>query len=314
MKYIYLLPILIGILICIKSLNLSKKIKINKEKTKGMIDEPFQSKISNKLYKLSYKFPFKNFINENKADKKVQKIEDLIIASGYGHKLNYRVYIVIQLLILMVSILIFVALGLLLSKGAFIIKFLFNLKDLDGTITTNFKLMALLIISLSILLPKQYLKVKRRRRENDFIKDLPILQLFIILMLKAKRPLKDIFYVLSFTETAYKETFAVAYRKYIRNNEEAMEYLTEEFKNTKFSNTIKILSEYELYSKKESMRVLENGLKSIKDFATKFKKKKDRLSNIISQFSIGLPFLAVLLLGFAPIVYLGITNLLSFLD
>lgn len=306
MSHLYLVPLVIAIIIGFVHLI---TIEISRKK---MIDKPFLNELSNELYVLSYSIPFSWFINPNENDKRVKDLNKIIIDANENHRLNYRVYVTIQILIFLASIVLFFLFSLIANNSASIIKFLFNIQmDLTSPDSIlKMKIIIGMVLMSFILIPSMYLKRKAKNNKFFFLKDLPILQLFIILMLKAKRPLGEVIYVLSTTNTRYKYIFATAYRMYVSDKNSAMEYLYNAFEDTKFADTVLVLKEYGDYSKAESLTVLNNNLKDITEFTNTLKRRKDIGTNVFSQLSLAVPFLSVILLAFSPLVYYGI-NLLN---
>lgn len=307
MSNLYLLPIFIALVYG------GFHILLSNISEKRMIEKPFLNEFSNELYILSFSAPFKWFINTNEDDARVKDINKLIQKSDETKRLNYRVYVTLQTLIILLAIIVWIVLGFLVDNIIIVFKVLFNIQITDVTNNSLFQvkmIIGILLLSLSII-PKYYLKSKANHNSFVFEKDLPILQLFIILMLKANRPLNEVLYVLSTTNTIYQPIFENAYRIYIRDKHEGMEYLYEEFKDTKFIETIKVLMEFRDYSKRDTLIVLNNGLKEITEYTNNMKRKKGIKSNVFAQLYVALPFVSALLLGFgAPISY-GL-NLLNF--
>ena len=307
MNYLYLVPFgiffLLGFFYFITSEMAEKK----------MIDKPFLNELSNELYILSYSAPFKWFINENESDRKVKEIKKMIIEANETTRLNYRVFVVIQNLALLLAFVIFLLFSIVANYSATIVKILFNIQmNMENPSSlTNVKIMVGMVSLLLCIIPSTYLKKKAKKNKFFFVKDLPILQLFIILMLKAKRPLMEVIYVLSTTNTIYKPIFETAYRICVRDKSEGMAYLMEAFEGTKFEETVKVLAEYGAYSKSQTMTVLENGLKEINEYTTTLKRRKDIGSNLVSQVSLFVPMLGAMLLIFSPWAFYGL-NLLNF--
>lgn len=302
MSYIYILPVGLA---CILGL---VYIMLSQVSEKKMIDKPFLNEWSNELYVLSYSTPFKWFVNPNENDERVKDIKKLIIEANESHRLNYRVYVTIQMLLIMFAMFFLFIFSFLADNSVAIFQFLFNIKiDVSNPQTmTQIKIgVGLVLLSLSIV-PKYYLSNKAKKNKFHFLKDLPILQLFIILMLKAKRPLSEVIYVLSTTNTIYRPIFDTGYRIYIRDKNEGMKYLMEAFSDTKFEETVQVLFEYGEYSKKDTMIVLENGLKDITEYTNTLKRRKDIGSNVFAQLSLALPFLSAMLLIFSPLLAYGL--------
>ena len=277
---------------------------------KKMLDRPFSNDLSNELYILSFSSPFTWFINPNEENEKVKNLNKKIIDANMSNKLNYRVFTTIQLLIFFVSIVVFLIFSLFIDHSYFVFKFLFNIDLGEGSSFLSMKIAVGVILLLCTVAPSIYIKNKAHKNELDFQKNLPILQLFIILMLKAKRPLSEVIYVLSKTNTIYKGIFDTTYRIYLRDKKEGMAYLATAFENTKFLDTVIVLSEYGEYSKSDTLKVLENGLKDITEYTNNLKRKKDIKGNVLASFSLGIPYIGVGLLCAVPIISWGL-NLMN---
>lgn len=307
MSNLYLLPIFIALFLGVINLILSNLSE------KKMIDKPFLNELSNELYVLSFSAPFKWFINPNEEDKRVKDINKLIQNANETKRMNYRVYVTLQTLIIFIGIFAWILLSFAIDNIIVLLKLLLNIQmaELTDSSLMQIKLIiGIVLLSMSIL-PKYYLTSKANSNSYTFQKDLPILQLFIILMLKANRPLNEVLYVLSTTNTIYQPIFDNTYRIYIRDKHDGMEYLYEAFKDTKFVETVKVLMEFRDYSKKDTIIVLNNGLKEITEHTNNMKRKKGIKSNVFAQLYVALPFVSAILLGFgAPISY-GL-NLLNF--
>lgn len=298
----YLIPLFFALLLGLITLVLTQTSE------KKMIDKPFLNEWSNELYVMSYSKPFKWFINPDEEHFKVKKIKKLIVEANEAHRLNYRVYVTIQLLTLFLAGLSLLLFSLLANNSVLIFKYLFNVSVNTANPQTMLQVKVVvgtLLLGLT-LTPSLFLKHKAKKNKYLFVKDLPILQLFIILMLKAKRPLSEVIYVLSTTNTVYKTIFDTAYRIYIRDKKEGMSYLQDAFMGTKFEETIKVLSEYGEYSKKDTMTVLENGLKDIDEYTNTQRRRKDTGQGVFSQLTLAIPFLSILMLGFAPLLFYGL--------
>lgn len=308
MENLYLVPLVIAIVISIYILI------TNQTRRKKMIDRPFINETSNDLYTLSYSIPFKWFVNPDENNSKVKDINRLIKEAGMQEKINYRVFTSIQIGILIISIIMFMMINLIIDNIAVLVKFLFNI-SMDTAMASptghlKAKLFIGMVLLICCLIPKIWLKNKAKNNNYYFHKDLPIIQLFVILMLRSKRTIGDVLYVLSRTNTRYKQIFETGYRIYLRNKAEGFQYIQKSFEDTKFEETIVVLSEYNEYSKSESLKILENIMKEITDYTNNLKRKNDLSKLIFSQGSLFIPFLSIILLGIVPIAVYG----LSFFD
>ena len=290
-------------------------LKVNAKKTSAsktiVMEKPFESEWSNELYALSFAKPFSEVINPDESSPRVKDIEKVISEAGLSHKLNYRVYSVIQLLIIVGGFFVFFLFMAMSEQLGYIFQFLLNVElgVESPEYRDNLAMIIIGCILVSGIMPKLYLSRKAKRNEYYFKKDLPILQLFIILILRAKRPVSELLYVLSKTRTTYKELFSNAYRIYLRNHDESFKGLYKSFEDTKMSGTINILAEFNEYSKDDSLNLLENNLEDIIQETNNMKRKKDITGNVLSQGSMVFPMLSVILLGLLPFVMYGLNSL-----
>lgn len=301
MKDLYLVPMGLGILITIFEIlrSLPKKAK-DPRLVFDVSDAPFDNVISNKLYELSYSAPFSSMIPESSEDPKAQSLDKIFAQAGYAKKLNYRVFGVIQGLMLITALFLTFFSGAFITSNPWLIKLLFNI-EVEGGSWTPYLVIGIILI-LSTMIPKMVFKSKAKRRRIGFIKDLPILQLFIVLMLKSKRSTAEILYTLSKTRTRYKEIFDVAYRISIRSMTESFDYLRNAFADTAFVDTITILATSEEYSRRDSIEVLEGRIENLIQDVEALKGDKSALKGLFSEGSIALPFAAVMILVVVPII------------
>ncbi|MFJ8528564.1 hypothetical protein [Bacillus sp. NPDC094106] len=300
MYNLYIVPLLIAFLMIGIHLLTSQK---------RVMEKPFLNEWSNILHSLSFVAPFKWFINSNPEDKKVKDINKLIFEANISDKLSYRVFTALQITILIASFIIFCIVNIMMNNITFLVGMLFNI-DLAESMQSptgiiKFKFIVGAILLLLCLIPKFWLKRRAKKNKFFFLKDLPILQLFIILMLRSKRPINEVFYVLSKTKTRYKNIFEVGYRIYLRDNKEGLQYLANSFAGTKFTDTIHILSEFNEYSREDGIQSLENNMQEIIEYTNMLKRTKDLSNLVYSQASLFIPFLAVILLGLIPLAMYG---------
>lgn len=276
-----------------------------------IMEKPFENDWSNELYALSFVKPFSEVINPDENHPRVKDIEKTINESGLSHKLNYRVYSVLQLLLVCAGFGVFFLFMMMSEQFGMLIQFLLNV-DIGIESPEYKKNLAMMLLMFTLVLglvPKLYLSRKAKKNEFYFRKDLPILQLFIILILRARRPIRELLYVLSKTETRYKDLFSNAYRVYLRNEDEGFINLKKTFEDTKMGNTMNILAEFSEYSKEESLNLLENNLEDIIQEANTMKRKKDIAGAVMSQGSLLFPLISVVLLGLLPFAMYGMNSL-----
>lgn len=291
---VYLLPLFIAMLIVIIDSIISQKVTHS---------NVFMSERANQIYELSFLKPFSWFINPDTNDKKVLKIEKAIQNAGYQNILNYRSYTTLQvLIILFLSTLYILVFGLM--KPIIVLFGLLTNLDLnpDDSTVMDFRIGIGVIFMLLLLMPSVILMFKANKNELRFIQDLPLIQLSISLMLRARRPVGDILFELSKAKTIYQEIFETSYRIYIRDKNECFLFLIDRFKGTGFEDSVSILAAMGEYSKEESIRVLENNMDNLTQKVAQMKRSKALMVNLLSQFSLALPFGGVILLGAVPII------------
>lgn len=287
----YLLPIFVAILVIFINIIFSQKLKY---------DRRFASNLSNRLYALSFVKPFVWFINPDEKDSKVKADEKLIKQADFDHLLNYRAFMTFQVVLFLIVLMVYSILFLFMDQILTFMDFIFRVKeDSEGTTMQTRLLIGIILLS-TLLIPKQYLKRRAKKSEFYFTQDLPVMQLSIILMLRAKRTMNDIMYTLGHNQTRYRRIFEKAHRIYLRNKIECWEFLRTEFKGTGFEDTINVLADIDNYSRSETIRVLENGMEFLIQKSAGQKETGAALGNLFSQFSMAIPFGGVLLLGALP--------------
>lgn len=287
------------------------KMRAKKIEKVIVMEKPFENDLSNELYALSFTKPFSEAINPDESHPRVKDVEKMIAESGLSHKLDYRVYTVIQLGLVCLGLVALIIFLLLSKQIGYLFRILLNVDvPIDSPDYTKNLAMGLgfCVVGLG-LAPKIYLSRRAKRNAFYFQKDLPILQLFIILILRAKRPIRELLFVLSRTEMRYKDLFSNAYRIYLRNEDESFINLKRTFESTKMINTMNILSEYAEYSKEESLSLLEGNLEDIIEESNTMKRKKDIMGSVMSQGSLMFPLIGVVLLGLLPLAMYGMNSL-----
>lgn len=299
---IYIIPVLISALCFFLT------ISIGKVKQKNItLAQPFKNHTSNNLYTLSYSKGFSSFVHSNPKHKDVVKINSLIAEAGQSHQMDYRVFSVIRIICLMIGL----GLTLLTFIGTewvfTIIKFLFNIHVTIDNVSSESQLQFFtLILGVSLYyIPLLILKSNAKKRRFKFIKDLPVLQLFITQMLRSHNPISQVLYLMSKIDTQYKEIFAISYRIYMRNTEEGLAYLKSSFKGTKFEETVAILQDYGQYANEESIITLEHIRKDIQNQVEHINKSKAVTKLLASQGAIAIPFISIIALTFIPIIIYG---------
>lgn len=300
---LYLLPLLVAVGIVIFTTVFSQKMKHEKI---------FENETANFFHGLSYLKPFVWFINPDTTDKKVVARQVLINKAGLQDKLNYRSFISLQVLLLVASVMVYLILLVSLDAWLFLIGFLFN-QDINTTPEgiRNAQLILGMVFLLLLMVPNMIIRSRAKRNEFLFTQDLPLVQLSIILMLRARRPISEILFELSRTDNRYREIFETGYRIYLRDKEEGYQYLKEQFSGTGFEDAISVLEAMGEFSKESSIQVLENSLQQLIRSGQEKKRGKALFGNLLSQFSMLLPFGGVILLGAIPVVVYALSLLSS---
>lgn len=291
---LYLVPMIIAIGIVLFTVLFSQRMKHEKL---------FENESANFMYGLSYLKPFIWFINPDEEDIKVRKMQIMLNKAGLHTKLNYRSFTSLQILLLMGMLFIYGLLFISLEAWISLVSFLFNLPiDTSPESLLNMRMLLAVVLIFGIMVPQVVIRMRAKRNDFLFTQDLPLVQLSIILMLRARRPIADIFFELSRTDNRYREIFETAYRMFVRDKKDAYAYLNRQFDGTGFDEAIQVLEQMGEFSKEESIIVLENGLQQLIRTGQQKKRGKALVGNLASQFSMLLPFGGVILLGAVPII------------
>lgn len=303
---IYLIPMIMATLIALYGYILASPKKNMDEKTILTYDglnSLFNNYISNTVYEISFKAPFVWFIPEDPECEKAKNIDATISKAGFTNIMNYRVLQAGQFLLFFIAFILTIILGSFVDSTSAIFEFLFNV-PIQGGGSTYLVVGGLLM--LLALVPRFYINTKASSRHSKFIADLPVLQLFIILMIRSKRTIPEIFFVLSKSEMRYQDIFSRAYRIFLRDRQQAFIYLRSVFHNTPLVDSITVLETFDNYSKDESAQILDNQLSNIVEEVAALKKNKNVLLGLITEGSIALPFAGLMLLGVVPLIVYGL--------
>lgn len=298
----YTLPLLVGAVIFFIGGVLSKDKVLS-----SPIPRPFDNEISNELYALSFNQFFSLFVVKDNSNKDVVKINRLIAESGLSHLINYPSFAVIRAILLLIG-LFFLLLSFVWIDGFYLVsKFLFNISSEIEGVNTDTQVQAMAMIGAVILYaaPTFILKTIAKQKSKIFQQNLPLLQLFIIQMLKGNNPISKVIYLMSKIETPYKHIFSVAFRIYSRNPKDGLEYLKNAFKGTRFEETIDVLQDYGKYSQESSIKTLEHIKRDIEGNNVVKKKTGSASALLASQAAVGVPFIALITLCLIPILMWG---------
>lgn len=296
--YLYIVPIGIAILYMLLKLLLSQNLGRKK---------PFTNEYTNLLYNLADVMPFKWFIEQDPRHIKALKMNHMIKEADMEDTLDYKSATAMQFSFMFIGIVVFMFVNIALEPIINALAFSFNLDGgalVSDVGTMNIIRISLLFLTMApVLMIGPYLRKKAKTSEIDFIKDLPLLQLFIILMLRSNRTINEVMHVLSTSRSTYQKTFQEAYLIFLRDPDEAFDYLEEVFDETKLIETIYTLRDFGEYAKEESIHALENNQEEIEEFTRLTRKKAEAGKNLFASVSMFFPFLAVILLGATPMAY-----------
>lgn len=273
---------------------------------------PFNDKWANKLHQLSYSIPFVWFIDEKEESPKTKDIKEKIAEANLGHMFNYRSFTTLKVGLLITSILVFLLLLVIINNGQEVMRVLFNIERNSTSIGNTpdsiqkIKSITFMILIALCLAPNIILKRRAMLYKYYYLKDIPVVQLFIILMLRSKKPVSEVLFALSKINTRYKGVFETGYRIYIRNKNEGFNYIEEAFGETRFKETVNALRDLGDYSREESIKLLENNMQQIVEYNNFLKRRNDLSKLVYSQSTIAIPFIAIIVLCFIPIAVLGI--------
>ena len=307
MNNLFLLPMGTAVILSLLGMSMNNPNKKPKElPVYDALKSSFDNYLSNAINELSYKPPFVWLMPENPEDEKARNIDAMINKAGFQDKMNYRVLQTSQVLLLILAVIATLVFGVFVDNSKFLFKILMNI-DIEGGMTT-FVAVGVIMLLLAFV-PRIYIKFKADGNHAKFISELPILQLFIILMIRSRRTVPEIFYTLSKSEMRYKPIFERAYRIFLRDRRAAFVYLRGAFDGTPITDSISVLETFDEYSKEESAQILDNQLTSIVDQVATLKKNRNVLLGLVTEGSIMLPFAAIMLLVVTPIVIYGLNSM-----
>lgn len=298
----FILPIMIGAVLFFIGGILSKDKPLN-----SLIARPFENEFSNKLYEISFQQPFNAFVIKDNSNKEVVEINRLIAESGLSHFINYPVFAVIRAILLMLGLFLIFVSVVWIDGIYFFMDALFNLTMETTAVNTDSQIQMLTAIVAVALyfLPTFILKNFAKQKRKAFQQNLPLLQLFIIQMLKGNNPISKVIYMMSKIDTPYKQIFMVAFRIYSRSPQEGLSYLKNAFEGTKFVETISVLEDYGKYARDSSIKTLEHIKRDIEGNLIVKKKTGSASALLASQAAVAVPFVSLVALGLVPLVMYG---------
>ncbi|MEK3956016.1 MULTISPECIES: hypothetical protein [unclassified Psychrobacillus] len=275
----------------------------------------FPSGFFNIMYQLSFLAPFKWFVEDDlDLTKKGEHMKMLLHMSRFNKRFTVRSFMAFHFSLLIGAILLSIVVIYLIPYTSTIFSVVFNIEtnaNGPGDVSTGKSLLVFLLFLVLAMYPKFHLKNKAKKELVGFNKELPMIQMFVILMLKSNKTVREVLFALSKLNTYHRETFEQGYRIYARNPIEGMRYLKGEFTTGRFSELFDLLEDIGEYAKNETVTILEGNMRSLTDETNDVKRKNDIKQMVFSQFSMGPPFAALLLLGIVPIIISGINSFSS---
>ena len=253
--------------------------------------------------------PFKWFVDDDErpTEKKTKQLQKTIALGGYDKYFTLRSYMTFKVVITLVMLLIGGFFLLVIQYWDLIASLLFAVESEPVELSLGAKgaiVSAFLVVG---LIPNFVLKSKVKTKLKNDAKDIPVLQMFIILMLRSNKTIAEILYALSKVNTPHKEVFEKSYRVYLRNKGEGMDFLKRHFHDSRFVDTFNLLEDIGEYARNETIRILENNLHSIVEETAMIKRRNDMSRLIFSQASMIIPFVSVMALGAIPLIVMGLT-------
>lgn len=301
MIYIYFFAVwIVAFIIIYNSYQLKNSPEINTQK--------FEKKFYNEMYLMSFGFPFKHFVDDDDhpTEAKTRKLKQDLSIAGFDKNFTLRSYMTFKVFIMMVFMLIGGLVVLLMKYSHFFMKLFFNTETVETPLAPKTIILVMAIFLFFALIPNMILKQRVKKKIKEDTKDIPVLQMFIILMLRSNKTIAEILYALSKVNTPHKAVFEKSYRVYLRNKGEGIEFLKKHFEGTRFVETFNLLEDIGEYAREECIRILENNLDSLVNEINMIKRRNDATQLVYSQGSMIIPFVAVIILAAAPLVIMGI--------
>lgn len=282
-----------------------KKERKAKRKSNNLMSRFSDGTLTGKLIALSYTFPFSQFIDETEESKQAVEIKKKIVDAQLYNVITYRSFAVVQFLFAFFG-LTFMTILMILFQNA---PSLFPALGFTNSNLMKTKIFILIFSGIICVYPSLYLNSMAKSVKAQRTKDLPVLQLFLILSLKTGKSINEIFETLGTLNTRYKNIFKTAYLINLRNSKESYEYLIKEFRDTRFEFSIRALSNMMYYSRLDTVRMLENSLEDILADNKEKQEKKNLVNLFLTQGTLALPLVALFLLVLYPLLYYVITVL-----
>lgn len=265
----------------------------------------FENKWADRIYRHSFSKPLYFFSDkDDDLSEKGIELEERLKKIGWNKYFTVQSFTALNAMLFIVnSVVAFLVLYFLYNINDFLIR-LGVIKEAVFSLSPVQSFMIISFFMLVTLYPKSMIKQRYKKVLVEESKEFPVLQMFVILMLKSNKTVSEILYALSQLNTHHKKTFVRGYRIYLRNSEEAFEYYRKEFSHSKFSLLFDILGDLEMYSWEDTIRILENSMEFLVEETQDVQRKNDLTRLVYSQMSMAVPFAVVLIMGVSPIIYM----------
>lgn len=271
-------------------------------------ENKFKSKFHNELYQLSFSIPFVWFVeDDDNLTVKGKVVKEDLRNAGYTNKYTVRSFMTFKVLIFLICICLGGITVFIMQNASMLSQVLLNIKTEQQAMSAKDIITVFSFWLTLSLLPNLLLRGKVKKNIVSRNKDIPVLQMFIILMLRANKPITDIIFALSKLNTAHKESFEQGYRIYLRNKREGIDYLKSQFVGSRFFETFNLLEDIGEYAREDCIRILESNMKNIVEETALIKRKNDMSSLVYTQSSMLFPFAVIILLGAVPFVMMGLS-------
>lgn len=266
------------------------------------------------LYRYSFVKPFSWFVDDdNELTTKGEKVKEKLITAGYYNRIfTVRSYMMFTTVIFFALVILGVLIAAATLNLEFIYKILFNVEVEPTPINLQRMLVIMMVVVLLGLIPNQVLKMKAKKAIYNKNKDLPMLMMFVILMLRSGKSTAEIMYDLTKVKSNQQEIFEKAYRIYTRSPKDALILLKNHFGDGLFSDMFDLLMDVSEYAKEETVMIMESNMKSFVDTTNEIKRRNDLTMQVYSQGSMSVPFIAVIFLGVAPLLAMSFNAFAAF--
>ncbi|MFF2531483.1 hypothetical protein ACFVS2_21485 [Brevibacillus sp. NPDC058079] len=284
--------------------------KGDRETTSG--EPTFGSPFHQEIYRLSFIAPFKWFVEDDRnLTPKGEKVKELLKLSGYDKNYTVRSFMAFKVLIFFASMVMVTLALFLMEKLPTLMNTAMNIQNVTAQDSKGVPLNVIFITIAFFMMFALFPSIKMKNIAKKSIlarsRDLPMIYMFTILMLRSNKTVTEIIYALTKLNTHYKEVFERGYRMYLRNKHEGMAYLRSQFDNDRFAEMFNLLEDIAEYAKDECVSIMESNMKNLVDETNMVKRRNDLSQLVYSQASMVIPFMAIILLGAAPVVIMGIT-------